>query len=385
MPFLKKSRNFALLALAAFFICTWGPQALQAQSPNPVVGLPSPENLEAFSPPIPLGVSGGNKGDLGKTSQGTYCCSGTLGSLVVNSKGQQFILSNNHVLAKTNKAAIGSPIIYPGLIDTNPVCVKSAALVVAKLSKKMKIIFGGPVNYVDAAIAKVVPGMVAANGTINQIGTISSQVLANPLGVAVQKSGRTSGLTFATVAAVGVSLTVSYDKTCASCEIDGKCQYAFFENQLRFDSGTFIQSGDSGSLVVTDPASGCPRPVGLVFAGSTSTGFACPIQAVLDTFGVTMVGACTGAAAAPAGPQTEAITAQSAEVARLVALKKRHHQAIFKVPGVVGTGVGLAPDTKTPVVEIYVQKDTPEVRQALPQSLDGAPVQIIETGKVRAL
>ncbi len=383
MPSMKKSRKFAFLALMALFLLTGGTQALQAQIPNPGVGLPSPENLEAFSPPIPLGVSGGNAGDLGKTSQGKFCCSGTLGCLVTDGT-KQYILSNNHVLAKTNKAAAGSPIIYPGLIDVG--CFKNQATVVAKLSKKMNILFGGATNVVDAAIAKVVTGMVNPSGTIDLIGTVSSAVLSNPpLGTRVKKSGRTSGLTFGTVDAVGVSLNVNYNKSCASCDIDGKCQVAFFDNQLMFNSGTFIQSGDSGSLVVTDPVSGCPKPVGLVFAGSDTAGFANPIQAVLDTFGVTMVGTCTGDTAAAMAPEAQATAAQAAEVTRLVALKKRHHEVIFKVLGVVGTGVGLHPDTKSPVIEIYVEKDTPEVRQRLPQTLDGAPVQIIETGKVRAL
>ena len=45
--------------------------------------------------PISLGTSGGNVNDISHA----FCCSGTLGSLVTKG-GTQYILSNNHVLAR---------------------------------------------------------------------------------------------------------------------------------------------------------------------------------------------------------------------------------------------------------------------------------------------
>src|SRR5690242_12595858 len=44
--------------------------------------------------PIPLGVSGSNVDSISQSS----CCSGTLGSLVQDTGGNQYILSNSHVL-----------------------------------------------------------------------------------------------------------------------------------------------------------------------------------------------------------------------------------------------------------------------------------------------
>ncbi|HLG14060.1 MAG TPA: hypothetical protein VJH03_05950 [Blastocatellia bacterium] len=44
-----------------------------------------------------FGVSGGNVNDISKR----FCCSGTLGSLVT-SGGANYILSNNHVLARSD-------------------------------------------------------------------------------------------------------------------------------------------------------------------------------------------------------------------------------------------------------------------------------------------
>ena len=59
------------------------------------------------------GVSGGNVNDATRS----FCCSGTLGSLVKDSTNALYILSNNHVLARQDQAAAGEDISQPGLID----------------------------------------------------------------------------------------------------------------------------------------------------------------------------------------------------------------------------------------------------------------------------
>jgi hypothetical protein len=61
-----------------------------------------PEHQIPQSRPIKLGTSGGNINDRSML----YCCSGTLGSLVEDGVSQ-YILSNNHVLARTNLGIIG--------------------------------------------------------------------------------------------------------------------------------------------------------------------------------------------------------------------------------------------------------------------------------------
>ena len=47
------------------------------------------------------------------------CCGGTLGSLIQNASGTQYLLSNNHVLARSDQASMGDTIVQPGLIDDN--------------------------------------------------------------------------------------------------------------------------------------------------------------------------------------------------------------------------------------------------------------------------
>src|ERR1051325_9717916 len=61
-----------------------------------------------------FGVSGGNVNDISRR----FCCSGTLGSLVTNGT-TQYILSNNHALARADQAAPGEDVSQPGLVDNN--------------------------------------------------------------------------------------------------------------------------------------------------------------------------------------------------------------------------------------------------------------------------
>src|SRR3989475_9794453 len=62
-----------------------------------------------------FGSSGGNVNDISKS----FCCSGTLESLVKDRSDVQYILINNYVLADTDQAAPGQNISQPGLIDNN--------------------------------------------------------------------------------------------------------------------------------------------------------------------------------------------------------------------------------------------------------------------------
>lgn len=128
--------------------------------------------------PIQLGTTGGNIND----SSSVFCCSGTLGSLVEDTNGVQYILSNNHVLARTNKASLEDYIIQPGLIDHSPVCVQDTDDVVAHLSDFVEIKFkkgrNVPKNEVDAAIAQVQSWKVDMDGYILDIGFVSANTVS---------------------------------------------------------------------------------------------------------------------------------------------------------------------------------------------------------------
>jgi hypothetical protein len=126
---------------------------------NPVA--PTVSHTAIQETPIQLGTSGGWGYDLANS----YCCGGTLGSLI-EIGGAQYILSNYHVFESDIVpgdngivAATNDPIIQPGLIDVG--CIESNAQEVATLFKSSSL----PNSNVDASIAMVVPEMVSADGS----------------------------------------------------------------------------------------------------------------------------------------------------------------------------------------------------------------------------
>lgn len=253
---------------------------------GPVAADSGPEHQVRQTLPIQLGSSGGSEDDISSL----YCCGGTLGALVQNASGL-YILSNNHVIARSNLATIGETIIHPGLIDIN--CGSGAHDAVGSLIDFVPILYSKgrnvPLNEVDAAIALVVDGAVSPDGAILDVGPVSPNLLTATVGLGVQKSGRTTGQTFGTVQAIGVTVDVGYSESCGGPAKN----VARFVNQIRIGSGSFSAGGDSGSLVVehgsVDPATGLPRPVGLLFAGSSTSTLANPIDRVADLLGVTFV------------------------------------------------------------------------------------------------
>jgi hypothetical protein len=235
------------------------------------------------TPPIQLGTSGG----WGKDLANGFCCGGTLGSLV-NIGGVQHILSNYHVFeadivagGNNTTAQTGDAIIQPGLIDIN--CTVANSQTVATLVKKSSL----PNSNVDCSVAKVVSGQVRSDGAILEIGTISSSTVNAALNQAVKKSGRTTGLTRSTISGLNATISVAYDNECAG----GAAFTKTYSGQIVIanNGSRFLNSGDSGSLMVEDVATN-PRAVGLLFAGSSSTAIANPIRQVLSFLNATMVG-----------------------------------------------------------------------------------------------
>ena len=321
--------------------------------------------------PIPLGVSGGSIKSFVKVQGREECFGGTLGSLVQDAHGQ-YILSNNHVLARLNSAKKGEGIVEPGLVDSK--CVQFKADTVASLSRFVKVTTGKKsINQVDAAIALVSPGQVSSE--ILNIGSISS-VLASPtLGLSVMKMGRTTCFTSGTISAISVNLAINESEL----KPGAKNAIANFINQILVngDAGTFGSPGDSGSLVVTNTP--CPQPVGLLFAGdSRGDVLLNPIGPVTSALGVSFVGGCTASPqAAVAAP--DAIGATSDALVRDAASRRDAHAADLEaIPGMIGTGIAAGDAPGEVAVELYVLHATHDVVAAAPQDIDGTPVRVVE-------
>ncbi|WP_263356917.1 S1 family peptidase [Acidicapsa ligni] len=230
--------------------------------------------------PVQLGSSSGSNTDydasLGSLSD---CCGGTLGALLQDTSGNQYVLSNNHVLARSDQSLIGETIIQPGLIDNGctPYGVGPGTTPIANLTGYPALT--SPATNVDAAIARVASGAVDLKGSILELGTkqqdgslaaaplgissTSGKGQAASLGMMVAKSGRTTGLTCASVSAMNVDVVVDYFTDCAETS---HSMTKTFTNQIAISGTSFSDAGDSGALVV-DTANA--EPVGLFFAGGT--------------------------------------------------------------------------------------------------------------------
>jgi hypothetical protein len=62
-------------------------------------------------------------------------------------------------------------------------------------------------------------------------------------------------------------------------------------------------------------------------------------------------------------------------------VQNAHTDAWMKIPGVVGTAIGLC--NETPCIKVLVVRSTSDLRKAIPDSLEGYRVIIEETGVVR--
>jgi hypothetical protein len=218
--------------------------------------------------PVPIGVSVGNNNE---------CASGTIGCVVTKS-GKSYILSNNHVLARENDAALGEPIVQPGRYDNRPKCANNLSTdQVAVLSEFEPIKFDGQANTYDAAIAEYITTDFVCATPSSYYGLPGTTPVDAYVGQAIQKVGRTTSLTTGTVTAINATVNIGYTHGTAT-----------FTGQI-VTSSSFDKSGDSGSLVVTNDAAA--SPVALLFAGTNDgTAIVSPIAPVLSRFGVTICG-----------------------------------------------------------------------------------------------
>ncbi len=269
------------------------PAAHQAQMPASVV----------------LGTSGGNATDYDtRGNQIVDCCSGTLGALVEDANKRKYLLSNNHVLAKSDHASVGDTIVQPGLIDNNcsPLSDSANLQPVAQLTGWLPL--RSKLTNADAALAQISSRSVDLSGSILELGgrqadgTLASappgisstngKGEAATLDLKVAKSGRTTGLTCGGVSAIDLDVTVDYYLDCGETR---PYLTKTFTHQLGLSGNQFSDAGDSGALVV-DAANA--EPVGLYFAGGTdlagvSQGVANPAPGVLAELDAQLGGSYT--------------------------------------------------------------------------------------------
>ena len=355
-----------------------------------------PDNANAQSTPVELGSSGSNAHDFVNNGKTITCCGGTLGSLVSRG-GVQYILSDNHILARSDAATVGDAIVQPGLIDT-PTCTTAGTTTVANLTQFSNLQATPSLN-LDAAIAQVIAGKVDPAGKIIYLGaTVDSNgvpvadapqggtgLAASSVAVGrpVAKSGRSTGLTCSTVEATNITTSVDYT---VNCDGTGTKFTVSYTNQIGVIGGDFSGQGDSGSLIVTQDTA---TPVALLYAGSNTDTVGNPVADVLNFFksgsnAATFVGGGAHAVmgctlpTAPQSAKTVVPSFVSTEVIqRAAATRDLHAPELLAYPEVQAVGVGQSYDNpKEAAILFFVTQG--ESRTNLPAQVDGVRTRVVE-------
>ncbi len=376
-------------------------QANSGATGTATVSLPTQEQ-QTQSGAITLGTSGGNINDI----SGVYCCSGTLGSLVVRS-GTYYILSNNHVMALSDNGNAstgnaGDAVTQPGVIESN--CATASTRTVANLSDFFNL-QTGPIPKIDAAIAQIASGAVETSGNILLLGSTLTngvpnsgapasgagltpvQALGAPHNGAVAKSGRTTGLTCSTILGTNVASTVSYYAHCGDANPAFNVSYT---DLVSVSGGNFSDSGDSGSLIVTQDTS---EAVALLFAGSDTDTVGNPITDVLPYFvgagnatPVFVGNSTTNPTHQVIGctlPALQAITtvpqvqAASESIQQASMARDLHAPQLLTIPAIKAISVGASYDQPGKAA-ILLFVGTGESLASIPRTLDGIRTRLVE-------
>ncbi|MFC7306625.1 hypothetical protein ACFQVC_20650 [Streptomyces monticola] len=224
------------------------------------LGAFEPQILKRRMRPCPSGFSVGN----------VRVTAGTLGSVVydflpgaaidppgagLGVPSKFYILSNNHVLADSNRAQLGSAIVQPGVFDGG----QDPADRIGTLERFITIQFAPQIplerhnNVVDAALGRV----EFQDATREQYFSGAPRAWRRKANVAVgdlvKKSGRTTNISFGRIISVDATIDVNY----------GTAGTARFKDQIL--TTNISAGGDSGSLVTSQDN----VALGLLFAGSS--------------------------------------------------------------------------------------------------------------------
>jgi hypothetical protein len=353
------------------------------------------ENQEQQTFPIKLGASGVN-------ANSQDCCSGTLGSLLQDKNGKQYVLSNNHILGRVGHASAGEAIVQPGYIDA--FCNFALPNTVAHFTAAPPI----QTSNVDAAIAQVVPGAVDSHGEIIGLGGIASDGSYIPapaanttvdafVGMEVAKSGRTTGLSCGSILAVDGLIVIDLS---AECGNPTGISVTFDHQVIAGDIATY---GDSGSLIVEAKSA---RPVGLLAGISNDGSFitANPVNDVLSELGsatkntFTFVGGQQHSVECPttsykktessdqrvSRPWAQSIeTLPPDEISRATLVERKYAQTLMQDPVVLGLAIG-ASETDHGRASIWVFVETGKVPSRLPSTLDDFTVRVVPSGRFTA-
>ncbi|AWZ49901.1 hypothetical protein C3495_13690 (plasmid) [Clostridiaceae bacterium 14S0207] len=191
---------------------------------------------------------------------------GTAGCLVSDGVNR-YILGNNHILASSNRAAIGSSILQPSIGDGGRPGIDA----VATLTKFIPLNFAGQNNFVDSAIAmlnspNIAVPEIAIVGPPKGIGSAS-------LSQNVMKVGRTSEKTMAKITQLHAVILLRVSSTMKYIMVD------------QIITSKMSEEGDSGAILLDENI----NAVGQLVGGATNKSIFTPINTVLNALNVSLV------------------------------------------------------------------------------------------------
>lgn len=230
---------------------------------------------------------------------------GTAGALVCDDSGIQYVLSNNHVIANSVElfqfppaAFRGDLIFQPGPVDMGDgmgttIIIPSCAFAILTDFEPFDL-RPTSFNLFDAAIGRLIErNSMLAQTPCYGYGVPRSETVEPALGQKVAMSGRTFFFKTGFIDIINFFIADFGQGNFVN-------QFQVAGTLTPFPSppldplppscDPFSCGGDSGSLIVTYPSK---NPVGILFAGFAGNDgrtFCCPINPVLDRFGVKIVG-----------------------------------------------------------------------------------------------
>lgn len=216
---------------------------------------------------------------------------GTAGFYMRDGGGRKYLVSNNHVIGRTNAALPGEIVVQPGTLDLTtpelqamptPADLTRAlgiAVVTAVAPLQFKTPQNIPLNRVDAALARLLdePAGGRTHADLDRL-TFAGGIcgVGRPFGpgggsVRVHKVGRTTGFTEGRITEIGGTATLPYPGG-----------WAHFTNLIVIDAtmdnrGPFGLPGDSGSAILNERN----ELVALLFGGAQGRTIANPIELVI--------------------------------------------------------------------------------------------------------
>lgn len=219
--------------------------------------------------------------NLLEAGTGSVCC--LVQGLLPADAGLQLLLSCEHVLCNNLRrrdallsGALSDTIEMPG--PKHQKALHLSGKTIAEVHRFGHVRFGGPPNRIDAAVARILPGIAVETSTVG-LGLPITGISAPAAGMEIIKVGSATETQLGRIPDdFRVNAWVDYDG-----EGDGPVRSAFFTDVVHYHC--HCKDGDSGAPVLNAHTY---ELVGLHFAGTGDEGLFCPIETVFAELALTL-------------------------------------------------------------------------------------------------